>query len=53
MPSASVDDYRNSQESESDSSSDGEGKGFTTTFNSCFANDVQYMLFERWHLLKA
>ena len=53
MPPASVDDYRNSQESESDSSSDGEGKGITTTFNSCFANDLQYTLFEGCYLLKA
>ena len=44
---ASVDDYCNSQDSESDSSSDGEGKVITITFSSCFANDLQYTLFER------
>ena len=44
---ASFDDYCNSQDSESDSSSDGEGKGITITFSSCFANDLQYTLFER------
>lgn len=52
MLPASVDHYRNSQESENDSSSDGEGKGITITFISCFANDLQYTLFERWYLLK-
>ena len=44
---ASVDDYYNSQDSESDSSSDGKSKGITIAFSSCFANDLQYTLFEK------
>ena len=53
MQPAYVDDYRNSQGSESNSSFDREGKGITITFSSCFANELQYTLFERWYLVKA
>ena len=53
MQLTSVDDYRNLQELENDSSSDGECKGITIIFISYFADDLQYTLFERWHLLKA